>query len=227
LFTCVTAIVVTIGVTRFGIVHPEYRLTTLVDPFLSGVDWITMALVHPFWPGKVPAPGIAGRWIIAAALLLGYRQLEQWALGRQAPELDLSSIGRDRPVAPGSGHPAGRAWHQHDGYPTAGERQAQLAAELRFRLPTMEVRTPSILPGGARTNALASIAETSGVSGAGMVSAVVRFVGMIWPGPPLVRVRSWVESADGTRITVLLENAKTGLAIATKTVAGASFNEAT
>jgi hypothetical protein len=37
---------------------------------------------------------------------------------------------------------------------------------------------------------------------------------MFWPGPPLVRVRNWVESAAGTRITVLLENAKTGLPIA-------------
>jgi hypothetical protein len=35
-----------------------------------------------------------------------------------------------------------------------------------------------------------------------------------------------VESEAGTRITVLLEDVKTGLPIATKTVAGSSFNEA-
>jgi hypothetical protein len=226
LFTCVVAIFLTIGVMRFGLMHPEYRPTNLVDSFLSGVDQVAIALLHPVWPGKVPAPGVAGRWIIAAALLLGYRQLEERALARQAPELDLSAIGRDRPAGHSDGHSAGSPWHRHDGYPTAGERQAQLAAELRFRLPTMEVSTPSILPGGTRTNALASIAETSGVAGAGMVSAVVRFAGMFWPGPRLVRVRSWVESAAGTRITVLLENVKTGLPIATKTVAGDSFNEA-
>ena len=90
----------------------------------------------------------------------------------------------------------------------------------------MEVRSPAILPGGARTNALASIAETSGVSGAGMVGAVFRFAAMFWPGPRLFRVRSWVESAQPTRITVLLEDVKTGLPIATKTVAGDNFNEA-
>jgi hypothetical protein len=101
-----------------------------------------------------------------------------------------------------------------------------LAAELNFRLPTMEVRSPAILPGGTRANALASIAETSGFSGAGMVSAVVRFAGMFWPCPRLVRVRSWVESEEATRITVLLEDGKTGLPIATNTVAGNSFHEA-
>jgi hypothetical protein len=226
LFTCVTAIVLTIAVTHFGFTHPEYSPTNLVDSFLSGVDQVTVALLHPFWPGKVPAPGVAGRWIIAVALLLGYRQLEGLALRRQAPELDLSTIADGRPVGHNRSGPGGWPSHRHDGGPTAGERHAELAAELRFRLPTMEISSPSILPGGARTNALASIAETSGVSGAGMAGAIVRFAGMFWPRPRLFRVRSWVESAAGTRITVLLEDVKTGLPIATKTVAGSSFNEA-
>jgi hypothetical protein len=229
LFTCVTALILAIVVARFGLTHPEYKAGNLVDSFLSGADQVTIALLHPFWPGKVPAPGVAGRWIIAVALLLGYRQLEWWALRWQAPELDLSAIGPGRSADQSPGRPAGRGGrplHRHDDCPTAGQRQAQLAAELRFRLPTMEVRAPAILPGGARTNALASIAETSGVSGAGMVSAVLRFAAMFWPGPRVIRVRSWVESAEPVRITVLLEDVKTGLPIATKTVAGDSFNEA-
>jgi hypothetical protein len=224
LFTCLITIALTIAVTRFGLTHPEYRPPNFVDSFLSGVDQVTIAVLHPFWPGKVPAPGVVGRWIIAVALILGYRQLEGSALRRQAPELDLSAIGRGRSV--GHSHPAGWPSHRHDGGLTAGERHAELAAELRFRLPTMEISSPSILPGGARTNALASIAETSGVSGAGMVGAVVRFAGMFWPRPRLLRVRSWVESAAGTRITVLLEDVKSGLPIAAKTVAGDSFNVA-
>jgi len=225
-FTCVIAIVLTIAVTRFGFAHPEYRSTNLVDSLLSGVDQVVIALLHPFWPSKVPAPGVGGRWIIAVAILLGYRQLEGLALRRQAPELDLSAIGDRRPVGHIHDRPVGWPSHGHHGGPTAGERNAELAAELRFRLATMEVSSPSILPGGARTNALASIAETSGVSGAGMVGAIFRFTGMFWPRPRLFRVRSWVESAQGTRITVLLEDVKTGLPIATKTVAGDNFNEA-
>jgi hypothetical protein len=224
LFTCLTAIVLTIAVTRLGFVHATHTPVNLVSSFLNGVDQVIIALLHPIWPGKVPVPGVAGRWIIAVVILLGYRLLEERAIGRQAPELDLSAIGSGRPA--GHTQRARRLRSRHDDYLTTGELQAKLAAELRFRLPTMEVRTPSILPGGSRTNALASIAETSGVTGAGMVSAVVRFAGMIWPTPRLVRVRSWVESESGTRITVLLENVKTGLPIATKTVAGECFNEA-
>jgi hypothetical protein len=225
-FTCVMAIVLTIGITRFGFTHPEYKPINLIDSFLSGVDQVAIALLHPFWPGQVPALGVVGRWIIAIAILLGYRQLEGSALRRQAPELDLSAIGDRRPAVHTHDRSVGWPSHGHSGGPTSGERNAELAAELRFRLPTMEVRSPSILPGGARTNALASIAETSGVSGAGMVGAVFRFAGMFWPTPRLFRVRSWVESAQGTRITVLLEDVKTGLPIATKTVAGDNFNEA-
>ncbi len=226
----VTAFILAIAVARFGLTHPEYTRANLVDSFLSGADQVTIALLHPLWPGKVPTPGVAGRWIIAFALLLVYRLLERWALHWQAPELDLSAIGRGRPstgpaVPPVTAH--GHSLATMASGPTAGHRQAQLAAELRFRLPTMEVRLPSILPGGTRTNALASIAETSGVSGAGMVSAVLRFAGMFWPSPRLVRVRSWVECAAATQITVLLEDVKTGLPIATNTVADQSFNEVT
>jgi hypothetical protein len=72
---------------------------------------------------------------------------------------------------------------------TDGQRHAWLAAELRFRLPAMEIRSPAILPGGSRANALASIAESSGVSGAGIVSALIRLASLLWPGPRRIRAR--------------------------------------
>ena len=228
-FTGVTAFILAIAVTRFGLMDPEYKSHNLVNSFLSGVDQVTKALLHPFWSGEAPAPGVVGRWIIALALLFGYRQLEGWARRWQAPELDLSAIGRGRPTtAPAvpSAAANGHGTAATAAGPTAGQLHAQLAAELRFRLPTMQVRTPSILPGGTRANALASIAEKSGVDGAGMVGAVLRFAGMLWPSQRLVRVRSWVECDTGKQITVLLEDVKTGQPIATNTVAGASFNEA-
>lgn len=230
LFTGVTAFILAIAVTRFGSLHldPGYK-SNLVNSFLSGVDQVVMALLQPFYPGKAPAPGVAGRWIIAFALFFGYRQLEWWAQRWEAPELDLSEIGRGRPTtapAVASAAADGHGTAATAAGPTAGQRHAQLAAELRFRLPTMEVRTPSILPGGTRASALASIAEKSGVDGAGMVGAVLRFAGMLWPGPRLVRVRCWVESVEGCQITVLLEDVKTGQPIATNTVAGENFNEA-
>jgi hypothetical protein len=232
LFTGVTAFILAIAVTRFGLLHPEYSLAhpNLVDSFLSGVDQVTIALLHPLWPGHVPVPGVAGRWIIAVALLLGYRQLEATARSRQAPELDLSAIGEE--TANGLGTTADKTVRSTDATvsdPT-DEQRRQLAAELRFRLPTMEVRAPAILPGGSRANALASIAESSGVSGAGMVSAVFRFAGLFWPCSRRLRVRVRLESVSqltGPRITVLLEDTKSGLTAATKTVTGDTFDEAT
>ena len=226
-FAGATAFVLAIAITRFGLTHPEYTSANLVDSFLSGVDRVVIALIYPIWQGLPPAPGVAGRWIVAAALLLGYRELERWTLRWQAPELDLSAIGTSQQAAIAAGLPAAK---DHGSDTVSGltpvQRHALLAAELRFRLPTMEIRSPSILPGGTRANALASIAESSGVSGAGIVGAVFRFVGMFWPSPRMIRVRSWVESASATRITVLLEDVKAGLPIGTNTVAGASFNEA-
>src|SRR5215469_1622342 len=143
LFTLVTAVALAITVTRFGFMHPEGTSGNLVDSFLSGVDQVTIALLRPLWPGKVPVPGVAGRWIIAFAVLLGYRQLEGWTLRWQAPGLDLSAIGRGRPNT-GQGVPPvaadGRGIAGTVEGPTAGQRRAELAAELRFRLPTMEVR---------------------------------------------------------------------------------------
>ena len=79
-FTCVTAFFLAIAITHFGLTHPEYGSANLLDSFLSGVDQVTIALVRPFWPGRVPAPGVAGAWIIAVALFLGYRLLEGRAL---------------------------------------------------------------------------------------------------------------------------------------------------
>jgi hypothetical protein len=232
LFTGVTAFILAIAVTRFGLLHPEYSPThpNLVDSFLSGVDQVTIALLHPLWPGHVPVPGVAGRWIIAVALLLGYRQLEASARRRQAPELDLSAIGEETANSPGA---TADATPRSTGATASGptdEQRRQLAVELRFRLPTMEVRAPAILPGGSRANALASIAESSGVSGAGLVSAVFRLASLFWPCPRRLRVRVRLESVSqhaGPRITVLLEDTRSGLTAVTKTVTGDTFDEAT
>ena len=77
------------------------------------------------------------------------------------------------------------------------QRHDRLAAELKFWLPAVEVRSPAILPGGSRSSALASIAEASGVNGSGLAGAIIRFFGMLWPSPRRVRVRVWVEWAAG------------------------------
>jgi hypothetical protein len=73
---------------------------------------------------------------------------------------------------------------------TDKQRHEWLVAELKFRLPAVEVRSPAILPGGSRPSGLASIAEATGMTGAGLAGAIIRFFGMIWPGPPRIQVRA-------------------------------------
>ncbi|HEY3883407.1 MAG TPA: DUF4389 domain-containing protein [Trebonia sp.] len=249
--TGAVAVVLVFVLTRYGLTHPAATPSDLIDSFLRGVDAVIVALLHPLWrTHMVPAPGDADRWIIAAAVLLGYRQLEAWTLHWQAPMLDLSGIDEGQPPLP-AGDPAppaasrdraarhtgttGRARAAGHAATSAGDgltdaqRHAELAAELRFRLPAMEIRSPAILPGGSRTNALASIAEDSGVNGAGIVSAAFQLAGLFWPSQWRVRTRVWIEPASvgpGCRVTVLLDHARTGATVATKTVTGASLQEA-
>src|SRR5262245_47923733 len=68
-----------------------------------------------------------------------------------------------------------------------------LVAELRFRLPAVEVRAPPVVPGGSTPNGLASIAENSDVQASGLAGSIIRFVGMLWPNPRRYQVRVWVK----------------------------------
>jgi hypothetical protein len=216
LVTGVAALAGAVAVTQYGLAHPGNAAGDVVSAFLRGTDAVTVALLRPLGATGAGAPGAASRWVTVAVLLVGYRQLEAWARRWQAPELDLSALGQPpgaREAAPGA---------------EGARRHAELAAALRFRLPAMEIRSPSILPGGSRTSALASIAESSGVSGAGLASALIRLASLLWPGPQRLRVRVWTEplAGPGTRVTVLLEDARTGQTMSTKTVAGEDFQVA-
>jgi hypothetical protein len=229
-----TALLLTGALTRYGLTHPENGNSDLVSAFTSGVDRVIQALLQPLWRGhQVPPPGAVGRLILAIALLLGYRGLEWRALRRQAPLLDTSGLRGGQPdIEPAR---SARRPGERDRGLTEAQQHDQLAAELKFRLCAMEIRAPSILPGGSRTNGLASIAEASGVGGAGLAGAIIRFAGMLWPNPRRLTLHVWVEPPDkaadspgsAKRVTVDLDEPRTGATIASKTVAGADINEAT
>ena len=133
-------------------------------------------------------PGPTGWIVIGALLVIGYRELEAWALHCQAPQPGY--LGADRPTEAGRCAEATTTRRTSSGHDL-------LAAELRFRLSAVQVRSPAILPGGSRSSGLASIAEASGVTGGGLAGAVINFFGMLWPGPRRVRVRVWVECNPG------------------------------
>jgi hypothetical protein len=240
LFTAATAIVLVVAVTEYGLTQPAkppQAPQDLQTAFARGADTIAAALFHPVWMGRdVPAPGRVGWIVLAVLLLIGYRLLEARAVKRQAPVIDTSQLDQGQPSI--EGDQAGA---------TDGQRHDQLAAELKFRLAAMEVRSPAILPGGSRSDGLASIAEDSGVTGAGLAGALIRYLPSLWPAARRFQLRVWVEpaappsvaaassghgtSAGGaatageTRVTVELDDPRRGVTVASKTVAAASLNE--
>ena len=217
----------TIYITWYGLTHPARAPGSLSGAFTRGADALSIALSRPLPmpPGHhIPSPGRIGWLIITVLLVISYRELEAWTLHCQARSLDTSALGDDRQDgAPGDSKDAITDRQRHD----------RLAAELKFRLPAVEVRSPAIFPGGSRSSGLASIAEASGVTGSGLAGAIIRFFGMLWPSPRRVQVRVWVEPTPGqaridgvTRVTVDLEDPRTGASIATKTLAASNLDDA-
>jgi hypothetical protein len=230
--TAATVITALVAVTAYGQTPAGGRVPAdLQAAFGFGADRLSAAFFRPLWAlwssRHAPAPGRLGWAVIAVVLLLGYRQAETWAVGRQAPQLDTSKLTDGQPsiAGDGSGRDAGLATG-----PTAGQRHDWLAAEVRFRLAAMDVYAPPILPGGTRSDGLASIAEASGVSGAGLAGALVRFAGALWPAPRRYELRVWVEGdpprAGGARVTVELDEPRSGQTVASKTIAAETIDEA-
>ena len=218
------SIVVVLGtaayLTVYGLTHPAGKPGDLSGAFTYGAGTLGSALLGH----RVAAPGRVGWLVIVVLLALGYRGLEAWTMLRQAPSLDMSALTSDRQddaADPGTNTTTGKQLHDW------------LVAELKFRLPAVEVRSPSILPGGSRPAGLASIAEASGAPGAGLAGAIIRFFGMVWPSPPRIQVRAWVEWPAGqpvtgqvTRVTVSLADPRSGANIGTKTLAAANLDDA-
>src|SRR5215471_619375 len=207
--TLIIALVLLVVITRYGLTRPAKTPPDLANSFTRGADALGVALFHPVLVlvGRVPAPGRVGWLVIAIAIILGYRQLEAWVIRRQAPTLDMSALGDGQPGSPraGTGDSASAPAAEEA---TAGPSHAELAAEVKFRLAAMELRAPAILPGGSRTAALASIAQSSGISVGGLAGALIQFFGMLWPTPRQLQLRVWIEptpckpaAAPGPRVT--------------------------
>ena len=245
------ALAVAVLVTRYGVMHPTGAPTGLVNAFTRGMDELCTAFLQPLLGGQVLAHGRIAWLAIIAVLVFAYRELEVWAMHWQPPTVDMSALGSNRPSATprGPGEDGLDMQREHD----------KLVAELRFRLPAVDVRAPSVLPGSATASGLASVVENSDTAVSGLAGAVVRLAGMLWPNPRRYQVRVWVEPADrpkaayllekvgngwqshagehsthavgrataSRKVTVDLEDPRTGASIATKTLVAGDLDEAT
>jgi hypothetical protein len=232
-FTAIVAFGLALAINAYGLALSGPAASNLESSFARGADAVGDAFFYPLGLGSpVSGPGRVGWVVIVVLLVLGYRELEAWALHWQAPELDTSKLSGGQP----SIKPDGAAGKSADGL-TDGQRHELLAAEVGFRLAAMEVRAPAILPGGSRSVGLATIAETSGFSGGGLAGAIIRFFGLLWPSPRQVQVQVWMESAsrapgaravtpaDLARVTVELSDPRNGATLSTKTLAAGSVDE--
>ena len=222
------ALAVAMLVTRYGATHPAGAPTDLVDAFTRGMDKLCTAFLQPLLGGQFLAHGRVVWLVITVVLVFAYRELEVWAMHWQPPAVDMSALGRNRPgrVLAGPGDDGPDLQREHD----------KLVAELRFRLPAVEVRTPSVVPGAATANGLASVAENSDTGVSGLAGAVIRLAGMLWPNPRRYQVRIWVEAVDlqgaanglekARKVTVDLEDPQTGGSIATKTLVADDLDQA-
>jgi hypothetical protein len=227
--TAVTAVVLVVLITRYGLTHPADPAPApadLANSFRQGADEVSAIFLHPLRLGsQVPAPGRYGWVVIAILVVIGYRMLEEWARRREAPKLDTSTLG--------DGQQDGASRENGDSAKD-GQLYEELAARLKFQLSAMEVRTPAILPGGSRSNGLASIAEKSGVAGGDLAGAIIRMFGALWPHPRRFQVRIRVEcvpnmlqpGTNNTKVTVSLDEPAKGQSVGTKTLVAGDPDEA-
>jgi hypothetical protein len=203
-----------------------------VNSFIGGFNDLSAALFRPLLGRSISTPGQIGWLVIVVLLVFGYRELEVWAMRRQPPTVDTSALVGDQQGTQKSDTP-----DEPDEGITDGQRHDRLCAELRFRLPAVQVRAPAILPGGTKPNELASIAENIDVSGSGLAGAIIRFFGMLWPNPRRYQVRTWIEHDKRTahdrkpatasmRVTVDLEGLYSGGSLATKTLVARDLDQA-
>ena len=115
-----------------------------------------------------------------------------------------------------------------------GRLYDQLVARLKFQLSAIEVRAPAILPGGSRSNGLASIAEASGVTGSNLAGAdhpvfrdaLAEPAAVPGSGPGGIRPRRATPGTENTKVTVSLDEPATGQSVATKTMVAGDLDEA-
>jgi hypothetical protein len=218
-FTLAFAVVVL--VTRYGVAHHlPSAPSDLVNSFTRGFGDLSVAFFG--LSGHHSTASRFGWLIICGVLIFGYRELEVWAMHCQPPTVDTSTLKMRAAQAGGTTGESSLNLQRHD----------DLIHELKFRLPAVEVRAPAILPGGTRASGLASIAEHSGVALSGLAGAIVEFLGMVWPNPRRYQVHVWIEpqgekkASPCTRVTVDLEDRRTGGTIATQTLSAPSFEDA-
>lgn len=83
LFAALLAAMVSVIVTRYGVVHSAGGPTDVVNSFIRGFNDLSINFFQPLLGRDVHAPGQFGWFVILVVLVFGYRELEVWAMRRE------------------------------------------------------------------------------------------------------------------------------------------------
>ncbi|MFI1991487.1 hypothetical protein [Actinoplanes sp. NPDC020271] len=166
--TAVLVLSATITLAAWG--EPAHHDFT--DAFTQGASYASDAFFKPFYalvPDRIPGPDTTSLACFGVVLVVLYWLLEAWSARFEAPAVSFDD---------------------HDG-PT------DLITELQFRLPAVQVRRPSVVPGGATPETLAAVVESSSLPEKGLYAQLVRLAGALWPQPPRFVVKLRQEDRPG------------------------------
>ena len=179
--------------------------------FVRGGNATFSALLRPLFPGSAgPVPGSYGWLTVVGVAVVLFVLMDRRTAKREVP-----SVSVDTTVAPGD--------------PALPAPLAPLVSEVQFRLPAVDVRRPSAIPGGQALDSLASIVESTDLTGSRPLAAVMRLLRVFYAPPPSFVVRLYVEEGPpgaGAMITVDLRDAATNQTRQVHTLGPCALSEA-
>jgi hypothetical protein len=195
------------ALTEFGVTISD--ATGFVNVFKAGSLNVIETMLSPLVPGtEAFKPGIIG-WAVLLVLCAGVLiWFDTWSARREEPRVIIS----EAPKAEADN--------------TGLDDRRDITEELRFRLPAVYVRKPASMPGGSTLDNLASMVSESDVKGGKVTAALMRLVHDLEGQPRTYEARVFVErcSQDGRwrkdgnwmRVTVDLQDARTGQSVAVR-----------
>jgi hypothetical protein len=111
----------------------------------------------------------------------------------------------------------------------------EITEKLKFRLAAADVHRPAAIPGGSTLDNLATVVSSSDIQGSKTTAMLIRAVNAFAAKPGTYDARLYAEDAPGRRsagsgshlrITVDVEDARTGAIIATRTLGPCSKEDA-
>lgn len=190
----------TICLTRRGFTG---KTANFIDAFLDGAREAIQDFFKPFFlilgSSTTPAADVYGIMLSALMLLILAIVLEINSIHRESPTVYVQEIE-----------------HSGDG---AGE----VAEELKFRLPAVEIKNPPLVPGNSAIEGTAAVVEALDFKESKALSAIVRLIKTLQPQPRsfFIRLRTENQTDDRgapSKITIDLRETKTYKSVVVRTL---------